>query len=111
MKLHLPGRPKGFKVPNYKVYRYEHAEGLDVDFEVETRLIKLIICPCQGVHNDRWPNASVIYECVKCCKLRVMMITVIFAFSLLFMISVLVMMFITYWRVFALIQMLADRLE
>jgi hypothetical protein len=39
------------------------------------------------------------------------MITVVFAFSLLFMISVLVMMLVIYWRVFALIQMLADRLE
>jgi hypothetical protein len=32
-------------MPNYKVYRYEHAEGLAVVFEVETRLIKRYIPP------------------------------------------------------------------
>jgi hypothetical protein len=29
------GRPKGSKVPNYKVYKYEYSEGLTAVFEVE----------------------------------------------------------------------------
>jgi hypothetical protein len=45
LEIAFAGRPKGFKVPNYKVYRYEHAEGLFVVFEVETRLIKRYIPP------------------------------------------------------------------
>jgi hypothetical protein len=40
-----------------------------------------------------------------------MMITVVFAFSLIFMFSVLVMMLVIYGRVLALIQMLASRIE
>ena len=39
------GRPKGYKVPNYKIYKYEHSEGLAVVFEVEIRLIKRYIPP------------------------------------------------------------------
>jgi hypothetical protein len=45
LEIAFAGRPKGFKVPNYKVYRYEHSEGLAVVFEVETRLIKRYIPP------------------------------------------------------------------
>ena len=39
------GRPKGFKVPNYKIYKYEYSEGLAVVFQVETRLIMRYIPP------------------------------------------------------------------
>jgi hypothetical protein len=45
LEVAFSGRPKGFKVPNYKVYKYEHSEGLAVVFEVETRLIKGYIPP------------------------------------------------------------------
>jgi hypothetical protein len=45
LEIAFAGRPKGFKVPNYKVYRYEHSEGLAVIFEVETHLIKQYIPP------------------------------------------------------------------
>jgi len=31
--------------PNYKIYKYEHSEGVAVVFEVETRLIKRCIPP------------------------------------------------------------------
>jgi len=36
-------RPRKFKVPNYKIYKYEHLERLAVVFEVETRLIQRYI--------------------------------------------------------------------
>jgi len=39
------GKPKNFRVPNYKTYKYKHSEGLSVLFEVETRLIKRYIPP------------------------------------------------------------------
>ena len=45
LEIAFAGKPKGFKVPNYKVYKYEHSEGLAVVFEVETRLIKRYIPP------------------------------------------------------------------
>ena len=35
LEIAFAGRPKGFKVPNYKIYKYEHSEGLAVVFEVE----------------------------------------------------------------------------
>ena len=43
VEVAFAGRPKGFKVPNYKIYKYEHSEGLAVVFEVETRLIRRYI--------------------------------------------------------------------
>jgi hypothetical protein len=45
LEIAFAGRPRGFKVPNYKVCRYEHSEGFAVAFEVETRLIKRYIPP------------------------------------------------------------------
>lgn len=45
LEIAVAGRPKRFKVPNYKIYNYGHTEGLAVVFEVETRLIKLYILP------------------------------------------------------------------
>ena len=45
LEIAFAGRPKGFKVPNYKIYKYEHSEGLAVVFEVQTRLIKRYIPP------------------------------------------------------------------
>jgi len=43
LEIALVGRPKKFKVPSYKTYKYEHLEGLAVVFEVETRLIQRYI--------------------------------------------------------------------
>jgi len=43
LEIVFAGRPKGFRVPNYKFYKYEHSEGFVVIFEVETRLIKRYI--------------------------------------------------------------------
>ena len=40
LEIAFAGRPRGYKVPNLKIYKYEHSEGLAVVFEVETRLIK-----------------------------------------------------------------------
>ena len=40
LEIAFAGRPKGFKVPNYKIYKYEHSEVLAVVFAVETRLIR-----------------------------------------------------------------------
>jgi hypothetical protein len=45
LEIAFAGRPKGYKVPNLKIYEYEHSEGLSVVFEVETRLIKRYIPP------------------------------------------------------------------
>jgi len=43
LEIAFAGRPRNFKVPNYKIYKYEHSEGLAVVFEVETLLIKRYI--------------------------------------------------------------------
>jgi hypothetical protein len=45
MEIAFAGRPRGFKVPNYKIYTYEHSEGLALVCEVETRLVKRNITP------------------------------------------------------------------
>jgi hypothetical protein len=45
LEIAFAGRRRNFKVPNYKIYKYEHSEGLAVVFEVETRLIKRYISP------------------------------------------------------------------
>jgi hypothetical protein len=45
LEIAFAGRPKNFRVLNYKIYKYEHAEGLAVVFEVETRLIQRYIPP------------------------------------------------------------------
>jgi hypothetical protein len=45
LEIAFAGRPRGYKVPNHKIYKYEHSEGLAVVFEVETRLIKRYIPP------------------------------------------------------------------
>jgi len=45
LEIAFVGRPRRFKVPNYKIYKYEHLEGLAVVFEVETRLIQRFIPP------------------------------------------------------------------
>ena len=45
LEIAFAGRPKVYKVPNLKIYKYEHSEGLAVVFEVETRLIKRYIPP------------------------------------------------------------------
>ncbi len=45
LEIAFAGRPKGYKVPNLKIYKYEHSEGLAVVFDVETRLIKRYIPP------------------------------------------------------------------
>jgi hypothetical protein len=45
LEIAFAGRPRGFKVPNYKIYKYEHSEGVAVVFEVETRLIQRYIPP------------------------------------------------------------------
>jgi hypothetical protein len=43
LEIAFAGRPKGYKVPNYKNYKYEYSEGLAVVFKVEIRLIKRYI--------------------------------------------------------------------
>ena len=45
LEIAFAGKPKGYKVPNYKIFKYEHSEGLSIAFEVETRLIKRYIPP------------------------------------------------------------------
>ena len=43
LEIAFVGKPRRYKVPYYKIYKYEHSEGLAVVFEVETRLIKRFI--------------------------------------------------------------------
>jgi len=43
LEIAFVGRPRKIKVPNYKICKYEHLEGLAVVFEVETRLIQRYI--------------------------------------------------------------------
>jgi hypothetical protein len=45
LEIAFVGKRKGYKVPNYNIYKYEHSEGLSIAFEVETRLIKRYIPP------------------------------------------------------------------
>jgi hypothetical protein len=45
LEIVFAGQPKGYKVPNYKIYKYEHSEGIAVIFGVKTRLIKRYIPP------------------------------------------------------------------
>ena len=45
VEIAFAGKPRKYKVPNYKIYKYEHAEGLAITFEVETRVIKRYIPP------------------------------------------------------------------
>lgn len=45
LEIAFAGKPKGLKIPNHKLYKYELSEGLAVVFEVETRLIKWYIPP------------------------------------------------------------------
>ena len=43
LEIAFAGKPKGLRVPNCKLFKFEHCEGLSVVFEVETRLIKRYI--------------------------------------------------------------------
>ena len=45
LEIAFAGRPRGFKVPSYKIYKCEHSEPLAVVFEVVTQLIKRYIPP------------------------------------------------------------------
>jgi hypothetical protein len=45
LQIAFAGKPKNFRVPNYKIYKYKHAEGLSVLLEVETRFIQRYIPP------------------------------------------------------------------
>ena len=45
LEIVFAGKPRGYKVPNYKIYKYENSEGLSIAFEVETRLIRRYIPP------------------------------------------------------------------
>ena len=33
LEIAFAGKPKGYKVPNYKIYKYENSEGLAIAFE------------------------------------------------------------------------------
>jgi len=45
LEIAFAGRPKRYKVPNFKIFKYDYSEVLSVAFEVETRLIKRYIPP------------------------------------------------------------------
>ena len=45
LQIAFVGKPRGYKVPNYNIYKYENSERFSIAFEVETRLIKRFIPP------------------------------------------------------------------
>jgi hypothetical protein len=45
LEIAFAGRPRGYKVPNCKLYMYEYAEVLSVVYDIETRLITRYIPP------------------------------------------------------------------
>jgi hypothetical protein len=45
LEIAFAGKPRGYKVPNYNIYKYDHSEGLAIAFEVETRVIRRYILP------------------------------------------------------------------
>ena len=45
LEIAFAGKPRGYKVPNYNIYKYENSERFSIAFEVETRLIKRFIPP------------------------------------------------------------------
>jgi hypothetical protein len=45
LEIAFEGRPKGYKSPNYKVYKYEYSQGLVVIFEVEVHRVRRYIPP------------------------------------------------------------------
>ena len=45
LEIAFASKPKGYKVTNYNIYKYEHSEGLAIAFEVETRLTRRYIPP------------------------------------------------------------------
>ena len=87
MEIAFADKPKGYKVPNYNIYKYEHSEGLAIAFEVETRLISRYIpphsefdlievertdfLPLSGCAQRQVADMSVIYEYGECWKVEV----------------------------------------
>jgi hypothetical protein len=45
LEVAFEGIPKGYKIPYYKTYKYDHSKVLVVHFELEVRLIKRYIPP------------------------------------------------------------------
>lgn len=45
LEIAFEGKPKGYRTPNYKVYKYEHSQELVVFFEVEIRHVRRYISP------------------------------------------------------------------
>jgi hypothetical protein len=55
LEISFEGKPKGYKTPNYKVYKYEHSRDL-VLFEVEDMLVRRYIspqCECDHLETER----------------------------------------------------------
>jgi len=51
LEICFEGMPKGYRKPNYKVYKYEHSQDLLVLFEFEVRLDRRYISPkCEYDH-------------------------------------------------------------
>jgi hypothetical protein len=45
LEVAFEGKPKGYRTPNYKVYKYEYSQDLLVLFVVEVRLVRRYISP------------------------------------------------------------------
>jgi hypothetical protein len=128
LEIALAVRPRGFRVPNYKIYKYEHSEGLAVVFEVETRLIKRYIpphCDFDILEIERtdylpvWMHTGtgsryegVIYECIRRKEDKINMLMLVT--NVLLIISVtcaLIMMLVIYWRIFVLLQVVTNQIR
>ena len=48
LEIAFEGHPRRYKAPNYKVYKYQRAEGLVAFFEVEVRIVQRFIPPDAG---------------------------------------------------------------
>jgi hypothetical protein len=45
LEIAFAGKPRGYKVRNYNIYKYDNSEGLAIAFEVETRVIRRYVPP------------------------------------------------------------------
>ena len=51
LEIAFEENPKGYRTPNYNVYKYEHTQDLFVLFEVEVRPVRRYISPkCEYDH-------------------------------------------------------------
>jgi hypothetical protein len=140
LDIAVAGRPKGYRVPNCNIYKYEYSEGLAVVFELETRLTKRHVPPhcdfdlIEVERTDYLPVTGRAQRQVADMRVSyvnardagggryrvktgrgliqiVLILIIIFLLLLLFIICVLGMIFVIHWRVVDLMQLLSRPME